>query len=96
MIGNNAREAISARSARHRESFRYPGQRIGAAAGAAPELIDHRLFAFAVAAVSTAVRTWKVLSARREAGIALTRHGRGFGIDLVEIFENGRDGAAHV
>src|SRR5439155_17111149 len=32
----------------------------------------------------------------REAAIALPRHGGSFGIDLIEIIENGGDGAAHV
>src|SRR5436190_8166272 len=57
-----------------------------------PTLIDYRLFALAVACGehSPSVSGGLFLP-RREAAIALARHGGGLGIDLTEIFENSGD-----
>src|SRR5438105_11867207 len=62
-----------------------------------PTLIDDCLFALAVARRKYCPTVGGGLFLpRREASIALSRHGRSFGINLVEIFENGGDGAAHI
>jgi hypothetical protein len=60
-------------------------------------LLDDGLLAFAIARRKhrTSVRLGLLLP-WRQAAVALSRHRRCFGIDLLEVLENGGDGAAHV